>query len=73
MALNGREGHKFSHAPQPIHLSSLITGIFTDWESFESDGTILIAPTGQWRAQFPHSTPSVSGMQFFLIHTAWPI
>lgn len=44
-----------------------------EFGSFASDGTINIAPTGQWRAQFPHSCPSVSGMQFLRTHTAWPI
>ena len=37
------------------------------------DETIVMAPTGQWRAQLPHSTPSVSGMQFSFIQTALPI
>ncbi len=32
-----------------------------------------IAPTGQWRAQLPHSTPSVSGTQLALTQTACPI
>ena len=31
MALNGRLGHKFSHAPQPIQRSSSITGIFKEY------------------------------------------
>ena len=36
-------------------------------------GTMWIAPTGQWRAQLPHETPSVRTTQFSGIHTEWPI
>ena len=38
-----------------------------------SEATICMAPVGQWRAQLPHSIPSVKGTQFSLIHTACPI
>lgn len=34
---------------------------------------IVMAAVGQWRAQLPQALPSVIGMQFFFIHTAWPI
>lgn len=73
IALNGRAGHRFSHAPQPMQRASLTTGMRGDRSSPSTDGTIVIAPDGQWRAQLPHFTPSVSGTQFLLIHTAWPI
>lgn len=73
MAGNGRAGHRFSHAPQPMHRVSFITGILGDCSLSGSDGTISSAPVGQWRAQLPHSTWSVSGTQFFFIHTACPI
>lgn len=73
MALNGRAGQRFSHAPQPIQRSTLITGIFGESLSSGILGTICMAPVGQWRAQLPHCTPSVSGMQFFFTHTACPI
>ena len=73
IALNGRDGHKFSHAPHPMQRASLIAGIFTELSSPTFEGIIVIAPAGQWRAQLPHSTPSVNGTQFFFIHTACPI
>ena len=73
MALKGRAGQRFSHAPQPIHLSVLTTAIFGEFSSAASFATICMAPEGQCRAQLPHSTPSVRGMQFFLTHTAGPI
>ena len=53
--------------------SVLTTGIFNDFSSSASIGTINMAPVGQWRAQFPHDTPSETGKQFFLTHTACPI
>ena len=53
--------------------SVLTAGIFGDFGFEGLLGTIVIAPAGQWRAQLPHSTPSVSGMQFFFTQTAWPI
>jgi hypothetical protein len=70
MALNGRAGQRFSQAPQPMQRSILIAGIFIESRLWASEGIICIAPVGQWRAQLPHSKPSVSGMQFFFIHTA---
>ena len=73
MALKGRAGHRCSHAPQPIHRSSLTIGTFGESGLVLSDATICIAPTGQCRAQLPHSTPSVSGMQLAFTHTACPI
>ena len=67
MALNGRAGQRFSHAPQPMHLASFTAGMV----SFESvpgwSGIIVMAPTGQWRAQLPQATPSVTLTQFFFI------
>jgi len=56
-----------------MHRSSFTIGILGEPFRFGSNGTILIAPTGQWRAQFPHDTPSVTGKQFAFTHTAWPI
>ena len=53
--------------------SSLTAGILGELSLPGSDGTIVIAPAGQWRAQLPHSTPSVSGTQFSITHTACPI
>lgn len=73
MALNGRAGQRFSQAPQPMQRSVFTTGIRGESSVSGSDGTIYMAPAGQCRAQLPHSTPSVSGTQFSLIHTAWPI
>ena len=73
MALNGRAGQRFSHAPQPMHRSALTAGIFGEAGSPGTDGIICIAPVGQCRAQLPHSTPSVSGTQLAFTHTACPI
>ena len=73
MALNGRAGHKFSHAPQPMQRSESTTGIFGDSSLAGLEGTMVIAPEGQWRAQLPQATPSVRTTQLDLIHTAWPI
>jgi hypothetical protein len=50
--------------------SVLTTGILGDCGFPESEATICMAPTGQWRAQLPHSTLSVMQMQFSFIHTA---
>ena len=55
---------------QPMQRSVLTTGILGDCGFPESEATICMAPTGQWRAQLPHSTLSVMQMQFSLIHTA---
>ena len=69
MALNGLEGHKFSQAPQPMQRFSSTAGIMTVcplcWYS-----TIWMAPVGQWRAQLPQLTPSVSTTQFCFTQTA---
>ena len=73
MALKGRDGQRFSHAPQPMHFSTFTTGIFGESVFSGSEATICMAPVGQWRAQLPHSIPSVKGTQFSLIHTACPI
>ena len=56
-----------------VFIIALITGIFGESLSSGILGTICMAPVGQWRAQLPHCTPSVSGMQFFFTHTACPI
>lgn len=56
-----------------MHFSVLMTGISGEPGSEASEGTIMMAPEGQWRAQLPHLTPSVRGTQFSLTHTAWPI
>ena len=60
MALNGLEGQRFSHAPQPMQLSSATTGMSTESSLEGSLRTIMMAPTGQWRAQLPQVTPSLS-------------
>lgn len=73
MALNGRAGQRCSQAPQPMHRSVLMAGIFSERLSPSTEGIICMAPVGQWRAQLPQACPSVKGMQFFLTHTAWPI
>jgi hypothetical protein len=53
-----------------MQAASLIAGTLGEFSSSGSEGTIAIAPEGQWRAQLPHSTSSVSTTQFFLIQTA---
>ena len=53
--------------------SSFTTGNFGESGFPATDGTIRMAPEGQWRAQLPHSTPSVFTMQFSAWNTAWPI
>ena len=84
IAVNGLAGQRFSQAPQPMHLSVFITGMRISGLSLPSSrpprylcrprkGTICIAPVGQCRAQLPHFTPSVRGMQFSLTQTACPI
>jgi len=73
MAENGRAGHRFSHAPQPMQIASFTAGTIIDFSSLGFTGTIVMAPAGQWRAQFPHDLWSVTGMQFFFIHTACPL
>lgn len=70
MAEKGRAGHRFSHAPQPMQREVFTAGIFGDVSSFGLELIIVMAPAGQWRAQLPHSLPSVMGTQFFFIHTA---
>ena len=50
--------------------STFTTGIFNESASSASEGTIVIAPVGQCRAQLPHATLSRSGTQFFSTHTA---
>lgn len=72
MALNGRLGQRFSQAPQPMQRASFTTGIRGESGFPGSLCTIWIAPAGQWRAQLPHSTPSVLTTQLAAIHTAWP-
>ena len=51
-------------AAQPIHFSTFTTGIFGESVFSGSEATICMAPVGQWRAQLPHSIPSVKGTQF---------
>ena len=53
--------------------SVFTAGILIDSGSLASIGTMRMAPEGQWRAQLPHDTPSVTGRQFFLTQTACPI
>ena len=72
MALKGRAGQRFSHAPHPMQRSMLMAGMRGERLFPSSELTICIAPVGQWRAQFPQFTPSVMETQFFMINTAWP-
>ena len=53
--------------------SVFTTGILGDDFFCGSEGIIFIAPTGQWRSQLPHDTPSVIVTQFWLMTTACPI
>jgi len=46
MALNGRAGHKFSQAPQPMQRSVFTTGISNESGTL-LEGTIKMAPAGQ--------------------------
>lgn len=73
MALNGRLGQRFSQAPQPMQRASFTTGMRGESGFPGSLCTIWTAPVGQWRAQLPHSTPSVLTTQLAAIQTAWPI
>ena len=59
MAAAGLAGQRFSHAPHPMHFSSLSAGIRGESLSSGYFLTILIAPVGQCLAQFPHFTLSV--------------
>lgn len=73
MALKGRAGQRFSHAPQPMQRPTLTAGILGEAALPGTEGTIVMAPVGQWRAQLPQATPSVSTTQFVRSQTAWPI
>jgi hypothetical protein len=73
MAVNGLAGQRFSQAPHPMHFSSFTVGIMSESLSSGFFLTNLMAPAGQWRAQFPHFTPSVFTTQCFRFTTAWPI
>ena len=53
--------------------ASFTAGIFSESGFDGSDGTMVMAFTGQWRAQLPHSCLSVSGIHKSFTHTAWPI
>ena len=70
MALNGRLGQRFSQAPQPMQRASFTTGMRGESGFPGSLCTIWTAPVGQWRAQLPHSTPSVLTTQLAAIQTA---
>ena len=73
MAENGRAGQRFSQAPQPMQRSVFTAGIMGADGFLGLELTMVMAAVGQCRAQLPQALPSVIGMQFFFIHTAWPI
>lgn len=47
MALNGRAGQRFSHAPQPMQRCLFIVGILRERGLFSSIGTMVMALDGQ--------------------------
>ena len=61
MALKGRAGQRFSQAPQPMQRSSLMTGTCGESAIEGSEGTIVIAPVGQWRARLRRAPPPGGG------------
>ena len=73
MALNGRAGHTYSHAPQPKQRSASIMGMRGAFPSASFFLIIFIAPLGQCLSQLLHVTPSLLAMQLSAIHTAVPI
>ena len=73
MAVKGLAGHRFSHAPHPMHLSSLTVGIRREFSSSGFFLTIRIAFAGQCLAQLPQLTPSLFTTQLSRLTTAWPI
>jgi hypothetical protein len=73
IAVNGLAGQTFSHAPQPMHLLSLMVGILSEFSSEGSLRTILTACAGQCLAQFPQLTLSVFTIQRSWFTTASPI
>src|SRR5574344_2685665 len=52
--------------------SSSMNGTFGELLSSGSYATMVIAPVGQWLAQFPHSMFWFKGTQFMPIHFALP-
>jgi hypothetical protein len=68
MALNGRAGHIFSHAPHPMQRSVFTQGIFVDSSPF--CGVMMMAPVGHTLAHLPHDMLSFVTRQFSFIHTA---
>ena len=60
----GRDGQRFSHAPQPTHLTASTTGI---------PFTSTIAFTGQWRSHAVHTMPFWAAMHRSLCQIARPI
>ena len=61
MALKGRAGQRFSQAPQPMQRSSFMTGTCGESAIEGSEGTIVIAPVGQWRAAVAAPPPPAGG------------
>ena len=59
----GRDGQRFSHAPQPMHFTASTTG---------TPFTSMIAFTGQCRSQTVQVIPSFAARQRPLCHTACP-
>ena len=41
MALKGRDGQRFSHAPQPMHFSTFTTGIFRESALSGSEAAVI--------------------------------
>lgn len=73
IALKGRAGQTYSHAPHPMQRSVSIIGIIGTFLSPSFFFIIFIAPFGQWRSQLLHVTLSLFAMQLSEIHTAVPI
>ena len=70
MALTGRDGQRFSQAPQPMHWFSVTVGIW-NWET--SLLTIRMAPDGQWYEQLPQLSCPLAAMQSSRLTCAMPI
>lgn len=73
IAVSGRAGQRFSHAPHPMHLSSFTVGILREFLSSGFLCTILMAPAGQCLAQLPQLTSSVFTTHRLRSTTACPI
>ena len=70
MALIGRDGHRNSQAPQPMHWDSDTVGILKDEPS---KSTIRMAPDGQWWAQLPQLAVPLAAKQSSRLTCARPM